>query len=132
MTALKLLLPVTPRPCIICFCVQLFRTAQLTVTYLLHVQDRLAADCCAAKVGAECIDLLSEQALRLQDQCQRVCPVVQDTALLCHPEQNEVARLKQQAQLHGLKRKELQEELAGSRKEARHLRKSLRTLEVSC
>lgn len=32
---------------------QLFRTAQLTVNYLLHVQDRLAADSCTAKVGAD-------------------------------------------------------------------------------
>lgn len=32
-------------------CTQAFRLAQLTVDYLLHVQDRLAADGCAAKVG---------------------------------------------------------------------------------
>lgn len=30
---------------------KLFRAAQLTVGYLLHVQDRLATDACAAKVG---------------------------------------------------------------------------------
>lgn len=44
--------------------------------------------------------------------------------------QSELARAKQQVQLQGLKCKELKEELAGSRKEARHLRKSLRTLEA--
>lgn len=32
--------------------IQLFRAAQLTVNYLLHVQDRLAADGAAALVGA--------------------------------------------------------------------------------
>ena len=32
--------------------IKLFRLAQLTVEYLLFVQDRLAADNCALKVGS--------------------------------------------------------------------------------
>jgi hypothetical protein len=72
--------------------IKLFRVAQLTVDYLLHVQDRLAADAGAA--------------------------------------QGEAGRLQQREQLLTLKVREQREELAGARKEARHLKKSLRTVEV--
>ena len=72
--------------------IQLFRTAQLTLDYLLHVQDRLAGDSTAA--------------------------------------QGEAARLRHQVQLLQLKVKEVREELVGTRKEARHLKKSLRSFEV--
>ena len=72
--------------------IKLFRVAQLTVDYLLHVQDRLAAD-----AGAT---------------------------------QGEAGRLQQREQLLALKVKEQREELAGARKEARHLKTSMRTFEV--
>ena len=72
--------------------IKLFRVAQLTVDYLLHVQDRLAADAGAV--------------------------------------QGEAGRLQQREQLLTLKVREQREELAGARKEARHLKKSLRTFEV--
>ncbi|EFN55152.1 hypothetical protein CHLNCDRAFT_52479 [Chlorella variabilis] len=72
--------------------IQLFRTAQLTLDYLLHVQDRLAGDSTAA--------------------------------------QGEAARLRHQVQLLQLKVKEVREELVGTRKEARHLKKSLRSFEA--
>ncbi|PSC75497.1 zinc finger DZIP1L isoform B [Micractinium conductrix] len=72
--------------------IQLFRAAQLTVNYLLHVQDRLAADGAAALA--------------------------------------ELAKVQQRTQLLGLRVREAKEELAGSRKEVRHLKKALRTLEA--
>ena len=44
--------------------------------------------------------------------------------------QGEASRLRHQHQLAQLKARELREELSGCRKEARHLKKSMRTLEV--
>lgn len=72
--------------------IQLFRAAQLTLDYLLHVQDRLSADSGAAKAQA--------------------------------------SAARQRERLLQLKVREVQEELAGSRKEVKHLKKSLRSFEV--
>ncbi|KAL4858785.1 Zinc finger protein Dzip1 [Chlorella vulgaris] len=72
--------------------VQLCRAAQLTLDYLLHVQERLAADSSAA--------------------------------------QREGAAARHREQLLQLKVRELREELAGSRKEVRYLKKSARSFEA--
>lgn len=114
-----------------------FRVAQLAVDYLLHVQDRLAADVCTAKVvthtggsalggrfcpGGACVQQCNSRA-----ECNatgRGSPAAPP------PPQGELAKLQRREQLLGLKVKELREELAGSRKEVRHLKKAAKTLEV--
>lgn len=47
-----------------------------------------------------------------------------------HPAQGELGKAQRREQLLQLKVKELREELAGSRKEVRHLKKAAKTLEV--
>lgn len=72
--------------------IQLFRAAQLTLDYLLHVQDRLAAAAAAAQ-----------------------------RATLAAAQRKRLLRLKV---------REVGEELAASRKEVKHLKKSLRSFQV--
>lgn len=111
-----------------------FRVAQLAVDYLLHVQDRLAADACSAKVSAACLAV--KQGLCCSHSNYYCVPggcydPRGDRSMPpSHPAQGELGKAQRREQLLQLKVKELREELAGSRKEVRHLKKAAKTLEV--
>ena len=127
--------------------IKLFRLAQLTVEYLLFVQDRLAADNCALKVRAGgrvahllgaagagarwCKAKIETASMLLRPVGPSLMPTHCPRALRRPPaRQGELGKLHGHVEVLQLKVKEQREEAAAGKKELRQLKRSMRTLEV--